>query len=117
MSSVLKVDEIQNTSGTTGLTIASNGVVSPKVPVFSVSLTSNTPDNLASNNYHLVISSTIVHFDNTSAWNTANEKWQPQTAGYYYLNCTVNSRNYKSGWSSVIQEWFRTYMNHHLGLV
>ena len=33
MSSILKVDEIQNTGGTTGLTINSSGFVLPKVPV------------------------------------------------------------------------------------
>ena len=119
MSSILKVDTIQNSSGTTGLTIASNGVVSPKVPVFSVSLTANTPDNLASNNYHLVDFSGYgaVDFDNTSAWDSANEKWQPQTAGYYNLNCTISSGAgtiraagpalYKNG---------SLYMNHHLWL-
>ena len=53
MSSILKVDEIQNTGGTTGLTINSNGFVAPKVPVLSVSLTSNTTA-YSSNNYHLV---------------------------------------------------------------
>ena len=92
MSSILKVDEIQNTSGTTGLTINSNGFVAPKVPVLSVSLTSNTT-TYSSNNYHLVDWSTYgqVDFDNTSAWDSANEKWTPQIAGYYNVNCTLTS--------------------------
>ena len=35
MSSILKVDTIQNTGGTTGLTIDSNGFVLPKAVAFS----------------------------------------------------------------------------------
>ncbi len=119
MTSILKVDNIQNAAGVAAITIDSNGFVAPKVPVFSVSLTSNTPDNLASNNYHLVDFSTYgaVDFDNTSAWNSANEKWQPQTAGYYSVSCTLSSGAgtiraagpalYKNG---------SLYMNHHLWL-
>jgi|TARA_R100000482_G_scaffold13916_1_gene4156 hypothetical protein len=92
MSSILKVDTIQNSGGTTGLTIDSSGFVAPKVPVLSVSLTSNTAVNLASNQYHLVDFSTYgtVDFDNTNAWDSANEKWTPQTAGYYSVSCTLN---------------------------
>jgi len=92
MSSILKVDTIQNTGGTTGLTIDSNGFVAPKVPVLSVSLTSNTT-TYSSNNYHLIDWSTYgaVDFDNTSAWDSANEKWTPQTAGYYSVSCCLTS--------------------------
>ena len=92
MSSILKVDTIQNTGGTTGLTIDSNGFVAPKVPVLSLSLTSNTT-TYSSNNFHLIDWSTYgqVDFDNTSAWNSANEKWTPQTAGYYNVNCTLTA--------------------------
>ena len=110
MSSILKVDTIQTTggndlittgsnttslknpNGTTGLTIDSSGFVAPKVPVLSVSLTSNTT-TYSSNNFHLVDWSAYgqVDFDNTSAWNSANEKWTPQTAGYYNVNCTLTA--------------------------
>ena len=53
MSSILKVDTIQNTGGTTGLTINSSGFVATKVPILNVVLTSNTT-TYSSNNYHLI---------------------------------------------------------------
>ncbi len=40
MSSILKVDEIQNTGGTTGLTIASSGIILPKAVAFQMHPTS-----------------------------------------------------------------------------
>ena len=92
MSSILKVDTIQNTGGTTGLTINSSGFVATKVPILNVVLTSNTT-TYSSNNYHLIDFSTYgtVEVDNTNAWDSTNEKWTPQTAGYYSVSCTLGS--------------------------
>ena len=119
MTSIIKVDNIQNAAGVAAITIDSNGLVAPKVPVFSVSLTSNTPDNLASNQDHLVDFSTYgaVDFDNTSAWDTANEKWTPQLAGYYNVNCTASSgAGTLRAAGPVLYKNGSTYMNHHLWL-
>jgi len=90
--SVLKVDSIQNTGGTTAITIDNNGFVAPKVPLFKVNLDSNSID-YSSNNWILIdwSASGSVEYDNTSAWDTANEKWTPQTAGYYQVNCQVTT--------------------------
>jgi hypothetical protein len=92
MSSIIKVDNIQNAAGVAAITIDSNGFVAPKVPLFKVSLDSNSAD-YSSNNWLLIDWSATgsVEFDNTSAWNSANEKWTPQTAGYYHVNCQVTS--------------------------
>ena len=92
MTSIIKVDNIQNAAGQAAITIDSNGFVAPKVPCLSVALTSNT-GGYSSNNYHLVPFSTngAVDIDNTSAWNSANEKWTPQTAGYYSVSCCLTS--------------------------
>ena len=92
MTSILKVDNIQNAAGQAAITIDSNGFVAPKLPCLSVALTSNT-GSYSSNNYHLIPFSTngAVDIDNTSAWNSANEKWQPQTAGYYSVSCCLTS--------------------------
>ena len=88
----LEVDTIKNTSGTTALTIDGSGFVAPKIPLFKVSLDSNSID-YSSNQWILIdwSASGSVEFDNTSAWNTANEKYQPQTAGHYQVNCQVTS--------------------------
>ena len=118
MSSILKVDTIQNTGGTTGLTIDSNGFVAPKVPVLSVALTSNTT-TYSNNNYHLIDWSTYgtVEVDNTNAWNSANEKWTPQTAGYYSVSCTLGAgaSTIRAAGPSLYKNGSRI-QNHHLWL-
>ena len=92
MTSILKVNEIQHSNGTSGITINSSGFIAPKNPLFKVSLDSNSADY--SNNQWILIDFSAtgsVEFDNTNAWDTANEKWTPQTAGYYQVNCQVTS--------------------------
>lgn len=92
MTSILKVNEIQHSNGTSGITINSSGFIAPKVPLFKVNLDSNSID-YANNNWYLIDFSATgsVEYDNTNAWDTANEKWTPQTAGYYQVNCQVTS--------------------------
>ena len=92
MTSILKVNEIQHSNGTNGITINSSGFIAPKVPLFKVNLDSNSVD-YSSNNWILIDFSATgsVEFDNTNAWDTANEKWTPQTAGHYQVNCQVTS--------------------------
>ena len=41
MASVIKVNEIQNTSGTTALSIDGSGFVAPKTPTFSALTSGN----------------------------------------------------------------------------
>ena len=86
MTSIIKVDQIQNTSGTTGLSIDGSGFVAPKVPLFQVVLTSD--QTVTSNVVTKVDWSAhgTVTVDNTSAWDSSNERWVPQTAGWYSVS-------------------------------
>ena len=86
MTSIIKVDQIQNTAGTAGLTIDSDGFTSPKVPLFKVKLTSSQTVN--HNSWTLVDWSAhgSVVYDNSSAWDSTNERWLPTQAGYYSIS-------------------------------
>ena len=85
MSSILKVDTIQNTGGTTGLTINSNGFVLPKAVAFSVYKSGN--QSMSSGTW------TEVTWD-TEEFDTAgffsNNRFTPLIAGYYQINFSVN---------------------------
>ena len=85
MSSVLKVDTIQNTGGTTGLTIDSNGFVLPKAVAFSAYLSAN--QSLTAATWTKAAFNT-EDFDTNSDFDTANDRFQPSIAGYYQINCS-----------------------------
>lgn len=87
MSSVLKVDAIQNTAGTSGLTINSNGFVIPKAVAFSVYKSAN--QTMTSATWTEVTWDT-EEFDTASFFNTSNSRFEPQIAGYYQINFSVN---------------------------
>ena len=103
MSSILKVDTIQNTGGTTGLTIDSSGSVLPKTPTFSA-LTSGSVT--VSSGY----SDTKLTFD-TEEWDvggyfdTSTHRYTPLVAGYYLVTVSagltsttpVRTKIYKNG--------------------
>jgi len=85
MSSVLKVDAIQNTAGTSALTIDSSGrILTPARPAFMARRTSNQ-------------SSGIVIFDTAminqgSHYNTSDGKFTAPIAGLYTFSSVVLSR-------------------------
>ena len=85
MSSVLKVDEIQNTAGTSGLTINSNGFVIPKAVAFSVYKSGN--QTMSSGTWTQVTWDT-EEFDTAGFF--SNNKFTPQIAGYYQINFSIN---------------------------
>ena len=80
MSSILKVDTIQNTGGTTGLTIDSAGRVDAKVPMFHATRSAN----VTSASPYVPIYDTVV-YDTDSWYSTSNGRYTPQKAGYYYF--------------------------------
>ena len=89
MTSILKASEIQDpTNSNTALTINSSGIVTPKVPVLSIGAWSGT-QSISSGVWTGIDWSThaTVQADNTSTWDSANERWQPNVAGYYF--CTL----------------------------
>ena len=86
MSSILKVDEIQNTGGTTGLTINSSGFVLPKVPVLEVGISNS--QTLTTATWTKVAFDTVDH-DNAGWYDNSTYRYTPQQAGYYQVNLTL----------------------------
>ena len=85
--SMLKVDEIQNTGGTTALTINNNGFVIPKAVAFSVYKSGN---QTMSSGTWTEVSWDTEEFDTAGFFNTSNNRFEPQIAGYYQINFSVN---------------------------
>jgi len=89
--SVLKVDSIQNTGGTTGLTIDSSGrVLAPQVPAFSVYRDAGD-----------VGTSTVyvfngVHFNNGGHYSTSNGRFTAPVTGVYQISTMLMTRDDQS---------------------
>jgi hypothetical protein len=83
MSSIIKVDTIQNAAGTTGLTIDSNGVITnPAKPMFKA----KGPDNVAlSNNVLTKLQFNSTEIDVGNYFDTSNYRYVPQVAGKYFI--------------------------------
>jgi len=86
MSSVLKVDAIQNTAGTSALTIDSNGFVLPKAVAFSARL--STTQSISASTWTKITFNT-EDFDTASQYDHSNSKFQPTIAGYYQINASL----------------------------
>ena len=88
MSSVLKVNEIQNTGGTTALTIDSSGFVLPKVPTFQARLSASVTH---SNTTWTKVAFDVEDWDNAGWYdNTTNYRFTPLVAGYYQFTITLS---------------------------
>ena len=90
MSSIIKVDQIQNAAGTTGLTIDSSGrVLQPAKPCFTATLTNG--DISATND--LVFNNEV--FDIGGNYSTSTGKFTAPITGIYWLawNITFNAQS------------------------
>ena len=88
MTSILKVTEIQDpTNSNTALTIGSNGLVRPKAVAFQVEAT-NTDQSYTASAYAKITWETVT-LDTGSYWNTTNNRYTPQVAGWYLFGGTV----------------------------
>jgi len=83
MTSTIKVDTIQNSSGTTGISINSNGVITtPAKPMFkakgaeNITLTNNTLTTVQFNS---------TEFDVGGYFNTSTYRYTPLVAGKYFI--------------------------------
>jgi len=104
MSSILKVDTIQNTGGTSGLTIDSNGFVLPKAVAFSAYMSGT--QSISASTWTKVTFNT-EEYDTASQYDHSNSKFQPTIGGYYQINAALAwmdgastaalSRFYKNG--------------------
>jgi len=82
MTSILKVDNLQNTSGTSAMTINSNGIVIPKGVIMQV-IASDTDQAVGASNTKIQWES--VEIDTISGWDSTNHRYTPNVAGYYLV--------------------------------
>ena len=84
----LEVDTIKNTSGTTALTIDSNGFLkSNKESVFRAYM--GSPAQTIPNNTNTVIQYNVESFDPNSWYDTSTYKFTPTLAGYYSVTVSI----------------------------
>ena len=87
MTSVLKVDNIKNSSGTDAISIDSSGLVAPKIPALSVEATDI--DQSVSAGTSTVVDFETVILDTLSGWDATNNRYTPTVAGYYAFGGAV----------------------------
>ena len=84
MASIIGVETLQHTNGTTAATIGSGGAISPKIVSFQVravnvdqAYTSGSSDVVQYNN---------VDLDTESGWDATNHRYTASVAGWYMLS-------------------------------
>jgi len=82
MTSILKVDNLQNTSGTSAMSINSNGIVIPKGVIMQV-IASDTDQAVGASNTKIQWEN--VEIDTISGWDSTNHRYTPNVAGYYLV--------------------------------
>jgi len=108
--SVLKVDSIQNTGGTTALTINGNGFVIPKAVAFSVYKSGN---QTISSGTWTEVNWDVEEFDTAGFFNTSNNRFTPQIAGYYQINFSVNQSSGVG--NAVLSKLMKNGVTHRFG--
>ena len=104
MSSVIKVDAIQNQSGTNAMTIDSSGIVTqPVIPCFHLTAPSGT---IATNNKPTWGTITL---NEQNLWSTSNQRLEAPVAGLYHLTCSMGI--YASGNTSARDVQHAFYKN------
>lgn len=81
MTSVILVDNIKNSNGTSGIKINSGGLVIPKKIAFQVEAT-DTDQSYTASAYAKITWETVA-LDTGSYWDTTNNRYTPQVAGWY----------------------------------
>jgi hypothetical protein len=87
MASVLKVDTIKSLAGNEAMTISESGVPLLNVPAFSVSTT--TTATLTHTTMTKVPYNTVA-FDTNNWFDTVNNRYIPQIAGYYQFTAVAS---------------------------
>lgn len=83
MTSVIKVDNIQNSSGTAALSIGTNGLIQPKQVAFQVEALDT--DQAISSSGSTKLEFPTTDFDTGSYWDSTNHYYKPQVAGWYFF--------------------------------
>ena len=118
MTSILKVNTLQDSTGTTAMTIDSSGrVLQPAKPCFFAHFSSGTFEITSTNSTKTPLNATDVNIGN--CWSTTNHEFTAPVAGVYQINWgfTVGidadsasyfaSRVYKGG--SLVANYHRNY--------
>jgi len=96
MASILKVNEIQHTSGTSAMTIDSNGnmIGGGNSPSFLATASAGTTNN--SSNIAARFPFNTVQFNiGGGTYDTSNHRWTPGVAGWYIIHGTVVMKDYQ----------------------
>ena len=84
MTSVIKVDNIQNSSGTAALSIGTNGLIQPKQVAFQVEALGT--DQAVSASGTTLLEFPTTNLDTGSYWDATNHRYTPQVAGWYFFS-------------------------------
>jgi len=87
MTSVILVDNIKNSHGTSGIRINSGGLVIPKKVAFQVNATDTDQSYTAS--AYAKIQWEAAQLDTAGYWDASNHRYTPQIAGWYLFGGQV----------------------------
>ena len=88
MTSVILVDNIKNSNGTSGIKINSGGLVIPKKVAFQVNATDTDQAYTPAGGY-AKIQWEAVQLDTAGYWDASNHRYTPQIAGWYLFGGQV----------------------------
>ena len=89
MTGILKVDTIQSSGGTTGLTIDSNGVLKSSTTPYVCVDFGGSAAYVSKTGGDVVDFGNIVFSQGGNHWNTSTYKWTCPTDGLYYMYITM----------------------------
>jgi len=106
MSSILKVDTIQNTGGTTGLSIDSSGrVTQPSMPAWRIGVSSNYDITNGQNSYNVanfsLTSDTTRRFFTQGGITVSSGVVTVPVSGIYNVGSTVRMDNISTGYALI----------------
>ena len=91
MASIIGVQELQHTNGTSAMTIGSNGLIQPKQVAFQAAATDVDQSISASTDTIIQFNST-PDLDTGGYWDNTNHRFTPQVAGWYFFSGSIRLR-------------------------
>ena len=88
MASIIGVQELQHTNGTSAMTIGSNGLIQPKQVAFQVTGTDLDQSISASTNTTIQFDAS-PDLDTGGYWDATNHRYTPQVAGWYFFGGAI----------------------------
>lgn len=106
MTSIIKVDQIQNAAGTAGLTIDSNGVVNlPNTIAFLAYVSSTATQGAGSWSHDVPFDA--VEFNVGGCYSTSTYRFTPTTSGHYQLNASINTDMTSGSSGRFFGRWYK----------